>query len=245
MAKKKCKCPEGIPEWVVTFGDMMSLLLTFFILLAAFSELKKPREFQDLLKSLQVAFGITGGGGTSPDPESPFRSLPRILEDLQLQPMVRPAQQPDPSITKSPKTNNPRLREGDRYVLTSPVIFAPGSDRIESQYQGNLAVAAGQLKGKNHKVEIRGHADKSDLESKGSQNQKDSVTYLQDLSYRRAIAVADFLINKQGLDRARIRIMALADTEPHDPSTTLAAPVSNRRVDVIQTELYLQDFQPK
>ena len=31
----------GVPEWVVTFGDMMSLLLCFFILLQMFSELKK------------------------------------------------------------------------------------------------------------------------------------------------------------------------------------------------------------
>ncbi|MCA9240906.1 MAG: flagellar motor protein MotB, partial [Planctomycetales bacterium] len=27
--------PPGIPEWVVTFGDMMSLLLTFFIMLVS------------------------------------------------------------------------------------------------------------------------------------------------------------------------------------------------------------------
>ncbi|MGI9443328.1 MAG: flagellar motor protein MotB [Rubripirellula sp.] len=27
----------GIPEWVVTFGDMMSLLLTFFIMLVSLS----------------------------------------------------------------------------------------------------------------------------------------------------------------------------------------------------------------
>ena len=30
----------GIPEWVVTFGDMMSLLLTFFIMLVSLSEMK-------------------------------------------------------------------------------------------------------------------------------------------------------------------------------------------------------------
>ena len=30
----------GVPEWVVTYGDMMSLLLTFFIMLVSLSELK-------------------------------------------------------------------------------------------------------------------------------------------------------------------------------------------------------------
>ncbi|MBL4886213.1 MAG: flagellar motor protein MotB, partial [Planctomycetaceae bacterium] len=30
--------PPGVPEWVVTYGDMMSLLLTFFIMLVSLSE---------------------------------------------------------------------------------------------------------------------------------------------------------------------------------------------------------------
>ncbi len=39
--KRPKKQPPGVPEWVVTFGDMMALLLCFFILLQMFSELKK------------------------------------------------------------------------------------------------------------------------------------------------------------------------------------------------------------
>ena len=31
----------GVPEWVVTFGDMMSLLLTFFIMLVSMSEIRQ------------------------------------------------------------------------------------------------------------------------------------------------------------------------------------------------------------
>jgi len=45
MAKRKPIQSPGIPEWVLTYGDLMSLLLCFFILLAAFSELKKEEDF--------------------------------------------------------------------------------------------------------------------------------------------------------------------------------------------------------
>ena len=34
--------PAGVPEWLVTFGDMMSLLLTFFIMLVSLSEVASP-----------------------------------------------------------------------------------------------------------------------------------------------------------------------------------------------------------
>ena len=57
MAKRKKAEGGDIPEWVVTYGDLMSLLLCFFILIAAFSEIKKEREYQEVVRSIQEAFG--------------------------------------------------------------------------------------------------------------------------------------------------------------------------------------------
>ena len=51
------KCEPGAPGWVVTFGDMMSLLLTFFILLLSFAKLEKTR-FKVFATSMKAAFGI-------------------------------------------------------------------------------------------------------------------------------------------------------------------------------------------
>ena len=41
----------GIPEWVVTFGDMMSLLLTFFIMLVSMSEIKEEKRYQAMVET--------------------------------------------------------------------------------------------------------------------------------------------------------------------------------------------------
>ena len=62
-AKRKPPDEPGIPEWVLTYGDLMSLLLCFFILLAAFSEIKKPREYKQLIESINNAMGANGGLG--------------------------------------------------------------------------------------------------------------------------------------------------------------------------------------
>ncbi|GIX47038.1 MAG: hypothetical protein KatS3mg131_1249 [Candidatus Tectimicrobiota bacterium] len=48
---------EGAPDWVVTFGDLMSLLLTFFVLLLSFSQMDVAK-FKELAGSLQQAFGV-------------------------------------------------------------------------------------------------------------------------------------------------------------------------------------------
>jgi chemotaxis protein MotB len=47
----------GAPAWMVTFGDMMALLLTFFIMIASFSELKSEEKYQALLDAFQHQFG--------------------------------------------------------------------------------------------------------------------------------------------------------------------------------------------
>ena len=51
------KCPEGAPEWMATFADLMSLLMCFFVLLLAFSEMDVLK-FKQLAGSMKEAFGV-------------------------------------------------------------------------------------------------------------------------------------------------------------------------------------------
>ena len=51
------KCPDGIPAWVMTFADLMSLLLAFFVLLFSFSEMDK-NIYKELAGSMKDAFGV-------------------------------------------------------------------------------------------------------------------------------------------------------------------------------------------
>ena len=46
-----------VPGWVVTYGDMMSLLLTFFVLMISFSTIHEE-EFEKAIASLHGAFGM-------------------------------------------------------------------------------------------------------------------------------------------------------------------------------------------
>jgi chemotaxis protein MotB len=55
--KKQEEAPAGAPLWIVTFSDLMSLLLTFFVLLLSFSSIQEV-EFQKALGSLKGALGV-------------------------------------------------------------------------------------------------------------------------------------------------------------------------------------------
>ncbi|MCJ8268126.1 MAG: flagellar motor protein MotB [Psychrosphaera sp.] len=54
----KCTCPPpGLPAWMGTFADLMSLLMCFFILLLAFSEMDVLK-FKQIAGSMKFAFGV-------------------------------------------------------------------------------------------------------------------------------------------------------------------------------------------
>ena len=53
-----CKCPPpGLPPWMGTFADLMSLLMCFFVLLLSFSEMDAMK-FKRLAGSMAQAFGV-------------------------------------------------------------------------------------------------------------------------------------------------------------------------------------------
>lgn len=55
--ESSCKCPTGLPPWLATFADLMSLLMCFFVLLLSFSEMDAMK-FKRLAGSMAQAFGV-------------------------------------------------------------------------------------------------------------------------------------------------------------------------------------------
>lgn len=57
-AEKDCNCPpEGLPAYMGTFADLMSLLMCFFVLLLSFAEMDALK-YKMVVKSLENAFGV-------------------------------------------------------------------------------------------------------------------------------------------------------------------------------------------
>lgn len=56
--EEECKCPPpGLPAWMGTFADLMSLLMCFFVLLLSFSEMDVLK-FRQIAGSMKFAFGV-------------------------------------------------------------------------------------------------------------------------------------------------------------------------------------------
>lgn len=65
MAKRKPEDPPaGSPLWMATFGDLMNLLLCFFVLLFSMSTID-AQKFEEIAASLSSSFSVLPQGGSS------------------------------------------------------------------------------------------------------------------------------------------------------------------------------------
>lgn len=234
----KCKCPDGVPEWVVTYGDMMSLLLCFFILLAAFSEMKDD-DFEPVMIAIKDAFGVSNGAGNAPIDDLPLNSVLSMLEDAWLHKQKEPTHSntDDPGI-QGRETTLTRIREGLQFTVGGLLTFEPGSAELKPQAKAALGEIAEHVRGQNNKIEIRGHAAGADLPA-GSPYKS-----MWELSFARAqAAMAVLTAPGNDIDPRRIRLVGCGDKEPltsrvYDPKQLAI----NRRVEVIVTESLVRQF---
>ena len=227
---KKCKCPpEGAPEWVMTFGDMMSLLLTFFIMLLSLSEIKKEDEFRAIVKEVKKAFGMHGGGGKVPSKDDPELTFIERIKANQIISRTQPRKSNvvDPG-TEGREQQVTIIRQGEMQTMGTRVTFAPGSANLSANQHAKLVQIADKIRGLNTKVEINGHADT------GEETDKTRFEDLFDLSTARAKAVADFLMGKQcKIRHKRLRVIGNADSEKVKHAVYLDDELrTNRRVEV-------------
>lgn len=236
--KKQKKDSGGVPEWVVTYGDMMSLLLCFFILLAAFSELKREHEYQRVVTAVKEAFGYSGGVGVMTTDDPPLRSMIQLMEELaQKSQENSKVSESDTRGVSGKQTKVTKVQEGMMFTIGGHLTFAPGSAVLRDEAKSELLRVAKLLKGRRNKVAIRGHASSKVL------GPDSPFEDLLDLSYYRAKVIAEFLATEGQLDPDVLVIEARGDTEPlvhrqYNPE----AQTLNRRVEIIMTEVMVEDF---
>ena len=237
--KKKNKKGGGeIPEWVVTFGDMMSLLLCFFILLQMFSEVKKDEEYQRVITAIKEAFGFAGMIGVMPVPDPPLKSLVQVMETMAVEeknPDSRVSENVEESIDGD-QIRVTKIREGIVFTLGGPATFDPMSAQVKPGMEQEIVRLANLLRGRQNKIEIIGHAAAKYIPPDAPWSD------LDELSYARAVAVKAILL-AEGLDDVVFRLQAVGTREPIRPRAIEPEDAAaNRRVEIILTEVLVDDM---
>lgn len=223
--------------WMFTFSDLVTLLLTFFVMLLA---MKAPE-----ITKLQAIFGIFKEGGTSSMGMSGRTSVPelrRLLDNLR-QPTSNELTSRDQKLAEDlnlppsletllggltqPGVDLKQDRRGTVLTLTNDVLFPAGGAELTPKAKAVLHKCAELLRDSGLPLSIEGYTD--DLPPSPGSPFKDNW----DLSLARATAVLNYLSQVEKIPPGRMRVGALGDTRPLEPNDSPQHRAMNRRTEIV------------
>ena len=250
------KCPEGIPMWVMTFADLMSLLLAFFVLLFSFSEMD-VQKYKQVAGSMSEAFGVQRQVKVK-DPPKGINVIAREFSPGRTQPtplnQVRQSTADDymqfPVLGRNNEKRKSDLeKEGEKIKIALKEEIEKGlievsiEDQkivIRIQEKGSFPSGSAQMIEPFKEVIMK--INKAIQYSNGRivvSGHTDNLPIHNsqfrsnwELSASRAVTVLHELSRNSSIDKERFEIKAHADTQPLAPNDTPSNRAKNRRVEV-------------
>ncbi|PHS56286.1 MAG: flagellar motor protein MotB [Sulfurimonas sp.] len=234
MAKKKCPdCETCLPAWLAAFGDLMSLLLCFFVLLLSMSSMD-AKKISEAIGSLSGAMSVLEGGiKTEVSKQRIQESTPIESQDETSNTVNKASQAIIDANEMMDKGHGPAIsieeaQEGFVIELPAALLFKPGSATIENEdallFLKRIALIIEELPNEM-RVSVQGHTDN------GQPGAKSPFKDNWELSSGRAISVLQELL-LDGVDPKRISASGFAEFSPKATNVTKSGREKNRRVEL-------------
>lgn len=241
MAKKCPECPKCLPGWLVQFGDLMSLLLTFFILLLSMAVMdkKKVEEYFEIMKKAMGFIDASTDVETQSEKHSTQDSSSESEESDSQSEMEQSSAQMQEIVdeinsTQTIESQEVSIEKGkNEFVLDIPstIMFNDGEYNLTSpeakRFIGKIARVIRTMP-QTFNIEIIGHTDTNRLNSATIPRDE------WDISALRSISVVKELI-KNRIDPAVLKVSAYGSYHPKSNTSS-----DNRRVEL---RFFSQDNQ--
>lgn len=231
--KKEKKAEEGAPDYMLTYGDMVTLLLTFFVMM--FTTATVDGYQVRLILSAFPGLGSREGGNTLSvgrlaELGNTIMSLPSMQRGRALDEARKKAISAfQPEI----KAKTVRVKQDERglvITLAADAFFRSASAELNIEAARETLIKLSNLLSSpelaDRKVRIEGHTDNIPTDPQGQWPSN------WELSADRSINVLHFL-SDYGVDENKFQAMGLADTVPLADNSTPEGRAYNRRVDII------------
>jgi len=232
--KKKQKCAAGAPAWMVSWSDMTTLLLTFFIVMLSFAEID-GKDFYLVLTSFRGSLGMMTGGyslsaGRLVELGQNMKNLPAATKGKTLSQSLKKAI----SVFKPEvKTKKVRVTEDERglvITLATDSFFDQGSAALKNDMKPVLKKVGNILRVVPNFVRIEGHTDSSPISEKSAER---GYPTNWELSSARSVNILRYLQEDESVSPKQLSAVAFGEQRPLDTNDTPEGRAYNRRVDIV------------
>ncbi|MGM0951438.1 MAG: flagellar motor protein MotB [Pseudomonadota bacterium] len=248
---KKRKQKKGNPDWIVTFADLATLLLTFFILLLSFAEMD-INKYRSMANSMALALGsdnVIGedvGGSPVSEVESDAVSLPEPTESLQEQPEFIDERTDSSETAQIPggvlDLASRLIRELEAEVASDALHVNYDKDQVVIRFSEEATFGSGDATIKpemipiiERVVEVVGNCTGDVVVSGHTDDRPISSSRYRsnwDLSAARAVSVVHELVLNRDIPADRVVAAGRAETSPLAPNDSEENRALNRRVEI-------------
>jgi chemotaxis protein MotB len=225
----KCDCSGGAPAWMVTFSDLVTLLLTFFVLLLSMANMEEVK-FAEASASIRSAFGAHSLPAPSKFsipiiPSPPISKFSPIQNEMaskiykQIQSQLKSDNIPeDVELIK---------KEDDTIILriNDSILFKKGTATVSPTAYPTLRNLADIIRPLPMRLRIEGHTDTTPVSKRKIGN--------WNLSLDRAVSVMRFFKKGDLLPLDRMAAIGYGPDRPIVPNTSKTNMAKNRRVDFV------------
>ncbi len=226
---------------MATFADMATLLMSFFVLLLAFSEMDVVK-YKAISGSMKMALGVKADSHEITMPEG------KDAEVNELRGEELPSDEPEGDMEESEEENLSKdallvrdklaaeIRKKkveletmpDRIIIRLPEqgLFGSGSATLDKSYIPILRKIREVLAQTEGSIVVAGHTDDRPIATSRFPSN-------WELSASRSGAVVRVLLKEDGIEHKRIVAQGYADTRPLTPNVDTSSRAKNRRVDII------------
>lgn len=231
--KKRKKVEEiGSPAYMTTYGDMVTLLLTFFVLMYS-AESAKAESVQVILSAFK-GMGMMSGGNTLAEGKlaelgNTVDSMPSIEKGRSLSDSRKKAVSEYQAETEIKKMKIKTDERGLVITIAGDLLFEEGSAEVKINDTREVLQRAAdmiRLHAQGKKVRIEGHTDSNPppVDSPYKNN--------WELSAARSINVLRYLVD-YNVDESIFQVSGFADTVPIESNELPEGRAYNRRVDIV------------
>jgi chemotaxis protein MotB len=235
MVQAEEEQPAGAPEWIVTFSDMISLLVTFFVMLMSFSTMNKREEMVIVGAFQRPKPGvIEHDRGPTPVDPPPNDRLNAVHPSRGA---ARPHSRPDEQLLENldemgQRSSDEHLemdlteaRDGLILTFDRRATFAPGSVEVPPELEAALGELGRVFQYYEHLIVVEGYTDSHFRPTPEHPT-------AEALSAARAEAAARILLRDSGLDPQLVQIAGLGSERPRASNLAARERTLNRRVEL-------------
>ena len=228
--KEKAAKDESGPAWLITFSDLMTLLLTFFVLLVSMAVIDERNKLV-VLGSVSSSFGL---GLSYTNPKSPENAPSKVEPGVMREPDMTPIK----DILWEDMQADLNFQE-NRFVqilsINAEVLYEPGQTELSDRGKAVLNRMIPHLQRINYPLLVAGHtANRRDEEGKLYEVSFDqtAVDSTWALSLARGEGVYRYLL-QEGIASERLTQESFGQYHPRFPDRSPEGRLMNRRVDIV------------